>query len=106
MIQCTCLVQAGQISKTSEAVLRDKLNAFTEKTFGAGIEINWIAVPEGSGFTASKPSTSSIVSMRAPQPINQTERGPLLRELCGFWTAETGQTLNEVVGVISDPVTA
>lgn len=106
MIQCTCLVQEGQISAASEAVLRDKLNAFTQKTFGAGAEINWIAVPAGSGFTASKPSTSSIVSMRAPDPVNQAERGPLLRELCGFWTAETGQTLNEVVGVISDPVPA
>ena len=106
MIQCTCLVQEGQISAASEAVLREKLDAFTQKTFGSGVEISWIAVPKKGGFTASKPSTSSIVSMRAPAPVNQAERGPLLRELCSFWTAETGQTLNEIVGVISDPITA
>lgn len=106
MIQCTCLVQEGQISAASEAVLRGKLDAFAQKTFGAGAEINWIAVPKGGGFTASNPSTSSIVSMRAPVPVDQDERGPLLHELCGFWTAETGQSLNEIVGVISDPVTS
>lgn len=106
MIPCTCLVQEGQISAASEAVLREKLNIFTQKTFGAEAEINWIAVPKGGGFTASKPSTSSIVSMRAPAPIDQAERGALLHELCGFWTAETGQSMNEIVGVISDPVAA
>lgn len=105
MIQCTCIVQAGQISEASQAALSGKIDTFTQKAFGAGAEINWISVPQGGGFTASKPSTSSIVSLRAPTPVDQAERGPLLHELCGFWTAETGQSLNEVVGVISDPVT-
>ena len=106
MIPCTCLVQEGQISAASEAVLREKLDAFSQKTFGAGAEINWIAVPQGGGFTASKPSTSSIISMRAPTAVDQAERAPLLHELCEFWIAETGQSLNEIVGVISDPVAA
>ncbi|MCR9271481.1 MAG: hypothetical protein NXH72_15930 [Hyphomonadaceae bacterium] len=106
MIPCMCIVQDGQISSASEATLKSKLNAFAQKTFGEDADINWIKVPQRSGFTASKPSTSSIVTMRAPEPVNQDDRGPLLHELCQFWIAETGQSMNEIVGVISDPVAA
>lgn len=104
MVMCNCVVQAGQISAESEAVLRANLNAFSERVFGESAEISWMAIPEGSGFTATKPSTSSIVSMRAPAPIPQADREGLLRELCGIWTSETKCSLDEVVGVLSDPV--
>ena len=103
MIPCTCIVQDGQISAESEATLRSKLDAFSTKAFGSSAEINWVTVPAAGGFTASKPSTSSIVSIRPSAPIDQETRATLLHELCGIWTAETGQTLNEIVGVISDP---
>ena len=106
MIPCTCIVQDGQISAESEAVLRGKLDAFTTQAFGAAAEINWVAVPAKSGFTASKPSTSSIISIRPETATAQDERATLLHELCAFWIAETGQTMNEIVGVIADPVAA
>ncbi|MEL6829360.1 MAG: hypothetical protein AAFO63_04410 [Pseudomonadota bacterium] len=104
MIMCNCVVQSGQISTESETVLRANLNAFAERVFGESADISWVAVPERSGFTAGQPSTSSIVSMRAPAPVSKADREPLLRELCGIWTAEIKCSLDEVVGVISDPV--
>lgn len=104
MVMCNCIVQAGQISAETEATLRANLNAFAERTFGEPAEIGWVAVPERSGFTASKPSTSSIVSMRAPAPVPVSEREGLLREMCAIWTRETKCSLDEVVGVISDPI--
>ncbi|MEL7042562.1 MAG: hypothetical protein AAGL90_13635 [Pseudomonadota bacterium] len=104
MIPCICLVQAGQISEQSETVLRSKLDAFTQKTFGEGAQISWVAVSKGNGFTAAKPSSSSIVSVRPHTPVAQQKRAELLHELCGFWTAETGQSMNEIVGVIADPI--
>ncbi len=105
MIMCNCVVQAGQISVETEAALRDSLSDFSQRRFGAPAEINWLAIPEHSGFTASQPSTSSVVSMRAPRIMTRDEREPLLRELCAIWTDNTKCTLNEIVGVISDPVT-
>jgi len=83
--------------------LRSKMSAFAERHFGAPAELNWLEVPVRSGFTAGAPSTSSVVSMRAPKPVAKTEREPMLRELCEIWTSETKCSLNEVVGVISDP---
>lgn len=105
MIPCNCIVQAGQISPETEASLRANLNAFAERAFGEPAEINWRAIPQRSGFTAAKPSTSSIVSMTANKPVPQPERAALLKEMCELWVRETHRSLDEVVGVISDPQT-
>ena len=103
MVICNCIVQEGQISAETEAALRTNLDAFAERSFGEQAEFNWVAIPKKSGFTASEPSTSSIVSMRALKPVEQTRREELLNELCAIWTNHTKCTLDEVVGVIADP---
>lgn len=106
MTPCTCLVQDGQISAQTQAALRSKLDVFTQSAFGHPAQFNWIAVPEGSGFTAAKPSTSSLVSVQAGEALAQDRRTRLLNDLCDLWMAETGCSMNEIVGVISDPVDA
>lgn len=106
MIRTTCLVAAEQTSEATEAALRSQLAAFTQRAFGAPPQINWIIVPAGSGFTAGKPSTASVVSIRATEPLEQTTREALLRELSNFWMAETQCSHDELVAVISDPATA
>lgn len=103
MITCNCIVQEGQVSPASETTLRSNLSAFAERAFGEPADINWRVIPERSGFTASKPSTSSIISMAANRLVPQPERAALLKEMCELWVRETGRTLDEVVGVISDP---
>lgn len=103
MITCTCIVQAGQIPAATEATLRANLNDFAERAFGEPADITWRAIPARSGFTAAKPSTSSIISMTASEPVPQPRRAALLKEMCELWVRETHRSLNEVVGVISDP---
>ena len=103
MIACNCIVQAGQISPETEATLRANLSALAERAFGEAAEINWRAIPARSGFTAAKPSTSSIISMAANRAVPQAERADLLKEMCELWVRETHRSLDEVVGVISDP---
>ena len=105
MIKSTCLVQAGQISAENEAALRAGLDAFTQARFGAPVEISWTAIPQGSGFTARKPSTTSVVALRAVAPLEQPQREALLKELCDLWLRELKCSPDEVVGVISDPET-
>ncbi|MEM7019462.1 MAG: hypothetical protein AAF512_19255 [Pseudomonadota bacterium] len=103
MITCRCFVQAGQISADTETVLRANLDAFSQQTFGMPTEISWTTVPEGSGFTAAKPSTASMVVMRADKPLEQAHRATLLQELCDLWMSETNCAISEVVAIISDP---
>lgn len=104
MTQCTCMVQDGQISADQEAALRAETSDFAERHFGSPGEINWIAVPEGSGFTAAQPSTSVIVSVRSDRPLPPSERVPLLHELEQIWARISGRSSNEIVSVITDPV--
>ncbi len=103
MINCMCLVQAGQIPADTQAALKLSINDFTQKAFDAPAEITWTEVPERSGFTCDAPSTSSIVSMRANTSLDQPRRVELLEELCDLWMEHTKCSLNEIVSVINDP---
>ncbi|SIO10415.1 hypothetical protein SAMN02745824_2961 [Parasphingorhabdus marina DSM 22363] len=103
MTTCNCIVQAGQISGETQAGLRSRLDAFSQASFGSPAEIGWVEIAPGSGYTATQPSTSSIVSLTADKPLEQSERIPMLRDLCDLWSAETGCSLDEIVGVINDP---
>lgn len=103
MIRCMCLVQEGQTPEKKQAPLQRILNDFSERAFGQPANIIWTTVPARSGFTAAEPSTSSIVSMTAAQPIEQETRATMLSELCDIWMRETGCSLNEIVAVINDP---
>ncbi|MEM9172101.1 MAG: hypothetical protein AAGA84_05285 [Pseudomonadota bacterium] len=103
MISCNCIVQAGQISADVESTLRTRLSELAINAFGEPAEVSWLVIQQGSGFTAAKPSTSSIISMTANRALPQAERAALLQTLCELWAQETEVTLDEVVGVISDP---
>lgn len=105
MINCTCVVQAGQAPDQNQDVLTNALNTFTAQAFGAGAQVAWIPVAPGNGFTAGKPSTSSVVSLTATEPLRPERREALLRELVSLWTTETGCSIDEVVAVIADPAT-
>ena len=103
MIQCMCIVQQGQKPNQQRDELSQLLNSFAEDSFGAKAEIDWIVVSAGNGFTAAKPSTSSIVAFTAPDPVEQGQRVALLTQLCDRWMTATGCSLNEIVAAINDP---
>ena len=103
MINCTCIVQAGQSPDQQQPDMLTLLNRFANKAFGEDVNINWIPVPAGGGFTAGRPSTSSIISITANEALFPARRETLLRELVAEWTAATGCSTDEVVAVLSDP---
>ncbi len=103
MIPTRCMVQAGQIADSTEAQLREDMKAFAEKSFGSEPFIQWVVVPENSGFTAAKPSTSVIVQMMSNRPLKTPERIEMLKELCDIWIERTGKSMNEVVCAVADP---
>ena len=106
MTNCICVVQEGQSPDLQKDKLQDALNRFAAASFGGEAKISWIPVAPGNGFTAGEPSTSSVVSMTANEQLNPERRESLLRELVTMWTEATGCTVDEIVAVISDPVTA
>lgn len=103
MIPVMCIVQEGQIPHHAERGLKAQIDAFTQRAFSAPADIDWIVVPEGSGFTAGEPSTTVIASLHANRPLPQTVRIALLKELGEICMANTGRSANEVVTSIRNP---
>ena len=106
MIQCTCIVQEGQSPDLHETELREKLTTFASTVFDSEPQFNWVRIPPGNGFTAGKPSTSSVVSMIANRPLSAEHREQHLRELVALWTSTTSSSVDEIVAVIADPANA
>ena len=75
MINCTCIVQAGQMPDQNKEKLQSVLSSFSSESFAEGAQIAWIPVPAGSGFTEGKPSSSSIVSINCKQNLKCRREG-------------------------------
>ena len=103
MTTCRCLVQQGQISPDQRADLETKLRDFSMK-LGSQAEVRWGEIARNSGYTASKPSTTSVVVLTADTALDQPVRVALLHELVDFWTKGSGCSVDEITAVIGDPV--
>ena len=100
MSNCICLVQEGQIAdEVKDQLLAGIRGIVLSNDLGEDANIAWIVIPEGQGWTAGQPSTSSVVSMTAP-PIEQSHRERVLTQLCDFWTETTGCNINEIVATV------
>ena len=103
MVNCTCVVQEGQPPDLRKAAVEKVLNEFAVASFGQEVVLTWVPVAPGSGFTAGKPSSSSVVSFTSSERLSPDRREHLLRELATLWSETTGNTVDEIVAVISDP---
>lgn len=103
MVPVMCIVQQGQVAADVESALKDAIEALSQRAFREPAEIDWIEVPEGSGFTAARPSTSIIVSLQSNKPLEHDERISLLRELCDICMDKTRCSSHNVVTSIRDP---
>lgn len=103
MIPVMCIVQEGEIPLEAEYELKAEIGDFTQRAFAASADIDWIVVPEGSGFTAAEPSTMVIASLHANRPLPSSERISLLKELSEICISKTGRSANEVVTSIRNP---
>lgn len=106
MINCLCVIQQGQEPDRKREELAEALNDYGHKHLEDSVAVSWLPVPAGNGYTAAQPSTSSVVSLTANQPLAQERREGLLRELVALWTKETGCSIDEIVAVIADPAAA
>ncbi len=103
MINCSCLVQEGQSPDLKKTEIQAAIQEFTVRSFGLEARIVWTPVAAGNGFTAGKPSTSSVVSITSNEKLSPARRQSLLQEFVALWTTETGSTIDEIVAVITDP---
>jgi hypothetical protein len=69
-------------------------------TFGDAperVEIRWLPVPEGFGFTAGEPSRASLVVRSVPVGWDDALRERFLSQVCRLWQEVTGCTQDEIM---------
>ena len=77
MPQYACMVQEGQLADRTRDRLADGLKRLGAEAFGdvpAEVEIRWVAIRKGFGFTAGKPSTSSLIARSVPAELGDDAR--------------------------------
>lgn len=99
MTVISCIVQEGQAAGNHVAALEEGLARIAHDFFGFSVSFEWTTVVAGSGFTAGKPSSASLVSMGVPDDIEQERRVELLSAICAMWSETTGCHINDVVAV-------
>ena len=100
MVQCVCFLQEGQIPDVVVDALRAGIaDLVRAERLAADVDFAVIVVPEGQGWTAGAPSTTSVVSVTAP-PMPQERRVTLLHALCDLWMSKTGCNSEEILATI------
>ena len=100
MAEYACIIQEGQNPENKRAELADGLKRIGREMLRdslAGAEITWITVAQGFGFTAARPSTSSLVVRSVPKGFPDEERDAFMTRVCDLWTEVAGCTTDEIV---------
>ncbi|HEX2484681.1 MAG TPA: hypothetical protein VHQ66_05250 [Myxococcota bacterium] len=95
-----CMVQAGQSAERCRDRLAEGLRELARDAFGDApeqVEIQWISIPEGFGFTAGEPSTSSLVVRSVPVGYPEPRREAFMASVCRLWQDVTGCSADEIV---------
>jgi hypothetical protein len=94
------MIQEGQIAEPLRDRLADGLRHLSAEAFGdvpAEVEIRWVTIRKGFGFTAGKPSTSSLIARSVPTGFGDEERSAFMSRVCDLWQEVTGCHPDEVV---------
>lgn len=105
MSDYVCIVQEGQSADQCREALAEGLKKIGTECFGddaAATEIGWVIVRKGFGFTAGKPSTTSIVQRSVAVGLPQDEREVFMKKVSDFWMQQTGCLSIEIVVVTWD----
>lgn len=103
MISVMCIVQQGQLSNDSKVALKSDIRDFSFRSFSKDADIDWIEIPEGSGFTAALPSKALIISANSDSKLATEERNRLLRELCDIGMQHSNLSPHDIVVSVRDP---
>lgn len=102
MIPVMVFVQQGQMHEGARQELEHEIDMFTQRHFIDEAAIDWMEVPEGSGFTAGEPSTSVVVSLQSNRVLEQSARVPIIEELSDLCMRHTHRTPHEMVVAVRD----
>lgn len=99
-MQLLATVQAGTLSDGQRNQLDARVPDVVQQhlnTMAAPEGVVWTEIPSTYGYTAGKPSRSSLVRVEVPDTIDQPSREALMHAVCQVWMDVTGCTIDEIV---------
>ena len=108
LLLSTCMVQEGRLSDDQKAKLEGALKTAIREHVGADakLAVAWMTIPPGSGYSAGKPSTSSLVQLSVPDGFPQRSRAALMHEVSERWCAVSDQSKFELMVSVPDRTAA
>jgi len=93
------MIHEGQGAEGRRGELARGLQKIGRDLFGdpEDAEVAWIAIRKGYGFTAGKPSSSSLVARTVPFGLSQARREEFMTRVCKLWKDATGCSDAEIV---------
>lgn len=102
---CVCMIQDGQIPAETRAALEAGLADVAREVLGeyaAEFQVMWMPIAVGSGYTAGKPSATSLAGLSVPDGTAPVTREALLSGVCAKWAQIAGCSVNEIVATAFD----
>jgi len=101
----SCMVQENQVPAAQRTLIESRLTAIAGDVFSEqpdDINVGWVEVKSGHGFTAAEPSTSSLALAIVPDGTASDVREKLLSAMSTAWMDVTACSVNEIVATAAD----
>ncbi|MEO0588147.1 MAG: hypothetical protein AAF078_10950 [Planctomycetota bacterium] len=106
MIRFVNVVQAGQLAEAVRYRLAEVLRAAASDAFGAAdAPVVWREVAQGHGWTAGRPSRTSVVLCEVPDDTPTSVRTALMQRVNAEWVSATGTDPNALLIFTYTPLT-
>ncbi|MEM9292412.1 MAG: hypothetical protein AAGD01_12080 [Acidobacteriota bacterium] len=100
MTQCIATIQEGHQAEDLQNELTAKLKKIAADAFhnpAGELEVRWKVIPRGYGWTAGKPSNSSVLLCVVPDALPFDRRSEFMHRVNEMWIDATGADASELL---------
>ena len=90
-------IQEGHIAEGLKAELTFELESIANDSLGGEAEVKWKVIPKGFGWTAGRPSNSSVLLCVVPDGLPFKTRANFMSRINDMWVKTTGADPNELL---------
>ena len=90
-------IQEGHAAESLQRELTSELANIATESFGDESEVKWKVIPKGFGWTAGRPSNSSIILCVVPEDLEFKTRANFMSRINEMWVDKTSSDPNELL---------
>ncbi len=93
-------IQKGHRAESMQQELAEELKEVAQESLGddtAGSDVKWKVIPQGFGWTAGRPSNSSVLLCVVPDDLQFETRAAFMTRVNDLWVNRTGAAPEELL---------